>query len=133
MRGSDICVHASKHEALSGTLIEAMGYGVPCVATDTGGTAEIVLPDVCGFLVPPQDAAMLADRVVRLVRDESTRRAFAAAARAHFERNFTAGRCAAETAAFFDEIMAARRGGAACAPSSPAFENGVETHHNAPA
>lgn len=109
MRGVDIVVNPAKEEALGGALIEAIGYGVPCVATDTGGTAEIVLPDRCGYLVPRQDYAALARRTLELVRDDATRRTFAKNACAHFAENFTATRCANETAAFFEEIIATHR------------------------
>jgi glycosyltransferase involved in cell wall biosynthesis len=133
MRGVDLVLNPAKEEALGGSLIEAMGYGVPCVATDTGGTAEIVLPDACGLLVPPEDAAGLADCTVRLLHDEGMHKEFAANARAHFERNFTARRCATETAAYFDELIAARRAGETRPLPARAVENGVETHPAAPA
>jgi D-inositol-3-phosphate glycosyltransferase len=88
-------------------LIEAIGYGVPCVATDTGGTAEIVPDGICGRLVPRRDHNALAKRTVELVRDVESRKAFARNGRLHFERCFTAARCADATAAFFDEVIKA--------------------------
>lgn len=108
LRAVDVLVNPAKEEALGGALIEAIGYGVPCVATDTGGTAEIVPPGRCGFLVPRQDHEALAARTVELTRDESTCSAFRRNARAHFDENFTAARCAENTAAFFDEIIEKR-------------------------
>jgi glycosyltransferase involved in cell wall biosynthesis len=109
LRGADVLVNPSREEALGGALIEAIGHGLPCVATDTGGTAEIVPPGRCGFLVPREDHEALALRTVELVNDEQTRRTFARNARAHFDECFTLDRCAEQTAAFFDEIIEKHR------------------------
>jgi glycosyltransferase involved in cell wall biosynthesis len=105
MRGVDVFVNPAKEEALGGALIEAIGYGVPCVATDTGGTAEIVPDGQCGYLVPRGDCETLADRIVAVVRDEAASHRFRANGRARFSECFTALQCAERTAAFFDEII----------------------------
>ncbi len=105
MRGADVLVSSSKHEALGGALIEALAYGLPCIATNTGGTSEIVLDGRCGYLVPRKAHVALAERTVALLQDEQTRERFAVNARAHFAENFRLSRCADETAAFFDEII----------------------------
>jgi glycosyltransferase involved in cell wall biosynthesis len=108
MRGAHVMVHPAREEALSGALIEALGYGLPCVATDAGGTTEIVQDGVTGLLVPPGNAPALAHALLELVRDTERRRALAANARQRFLQNFTIERCADRTAAFFDEIMTRR-------------------------
>ena len=118
MRGVDVFVNPAREEALGGSLIEAIGYGVPCVATDTGGTSEIVPQGQCGYLVPRGDPTALAARVVQVVRDRSASRAFRAAGRARFAELFTAERCAEQTAAFFDEIIHTRSKAAARAARS---------------
>lgn len=107
MRGADVLVNPAKEEALGGALIEAMGYGLPAVATEAGGTREIVPDGHCGYLVPRRDPAALAERTVALVRDDATREAFRRNARAHFAEHFTVERCAERTGEFFDEVMAA--------------------------
>lgn len=105
MRGADILVNPAREEALGGALIEAMGYGLPCVATDVGGTAEIAPDGLCGLLVPPGEPDLMAARILELVGDAELRRKFAAQARQQFDRNFTIERCAEQTAAFFDEMI----------------------------
>ncbi len=109
LRGVDVLVNPAREEALGGSLIEAIGNGVPCVATDTGGTPEIVPHGKCGYLVPRQDPAALAERLVELLRDDETRARFRANARDHFDANFTIGPCADATAALFEDIIAQRR------------------------
>jgi glycosyltransferase involved in cell wall biosynthesis len=56
------------HEGIPVALIEAMSYGIPVVATSTGGTAELVIPGT-GLLVPPANPAALADAIGSLLRD----------------------------------------------------------------
>jgi hypothetical protein len=65
-RDADVFVLASLAEGLPRALIEAMGAGLPCVATDVGGVPEL-LP-VC-WMVPPRDPAALARTVRVLVED----------------------------------------------------------------
>lgn len=108
MRGADILVSSSRHEALGGALIEAMGYGLPCVATDTGGTSEIAPDGRCGLLVPRENPRRLAERAIELLRDHALRARFSRQAREHFANTFTVARCAEQTAACFMEILARR-------------------------
>jgi colanic acid/amylovoran biosynthesis glycosyltransferase len=55
------------HEGIPVALIEAMSYGVPVVATKTGGTAELVLPGT-GMLVPARDPEALADALQTMLQ-----------------------------------------------------------------
>jgi colanic acid/amylovoran biosynthesis glycosyltransferase len=52
------------HEGIPVALVEAMGYGVPVVATNTGGIPELVNSST-GILTPPGDPATLADGLER--------------------------------------------------------------------
>jgi glycosyltransferase involved in cell wall biosynthesis len=61
------------------TFLEALYSGLPLVTTALGGALEIVTPD-CGVLVPPGDAAALADTLHALIRDGEARRRMGAAA-----------------------------------------------------
>lgn len=65
-RCSGILVTPVWEEAFGNVVIEAMACGVPAVAYDRGGPAEIVVPGRTGFVVPPDDPRSMADAVVRL-------------------------------------------------------------------
>jgi glycosyltransferase involved in cell wall biosynthesis len=68
---------------------EAMAMGLPVLASALMGLKETVAPD-CGWLVPPGDAAALAEGLVRLTSlDETRRRAMGAAGRARVAELFT--------------------------------------------
>jgi glycosyltransferase involved in cell wall biosynthesis len=56
-------------EPFAVTILEAMGRGLPVVATDRGGTPEIVVDGETGLLVPADDPRALADAVERLLRE----------------------------------------------------------------
>lgn len=58
-------------EGLPRALLEAMARGLPAVATDVGGTPEL-LPRQC--LVPPRDPQALGARVAEVMKDEPGRR-----------------------------------------------------------
>jgi glycogen(starch) synthase len=56
------------------TPLQAMGCGLPVVATRTGGTPEGFVDGETALLIPPNDPQALADAVARLVRDPDLRR-----------------------------------------------------------
>ena len=61
-----------EHEGIPVAWVEAMSYGIPVIATATGGTAELVTPG-SGLLVQPADPEGLADAVERLIQDPTLR------------------------------------------------------------
>jgi glycosyltransferase involved in cell wall biosynthesis len=50
---------------------EAMSFGIPVVATDTGGVRDWLLPGVTGLLVPPADSTAMASAIDRLSSDRA--------------------------------------------------------------
>lgn len=73
MGASDIVVHATHSEGLSITVLEAMAAGVPVVTTDIPPCREALDGGRCGLLVPPLDAAALAEAICRILDDEPLR------------------------------------------------------------
>jgi hypothetical protein len=76
-------------EILPLAILEAMAAGIPVVATDVGGVADIVRDGDTGLLVPPEDPAALAAAVTRVLTDDRLadrlrRAAFALAAEPRF-------------------------------------------------
>ena len=52
-----------------------MALQKPVVATEGGGTNEIVIDEITGFLVPAYDTVMLAQKILVLVKDSDLREA----------------------------------------------------------
>lgn len=63
LAGCDLFVHPSLDDAFPTVLLEAMAAGLPVVASRVGGIPEIVEDGVTGILVPPGDAAALANAI----------------------------------------------------------------------
>ncbi|HEV2815032.1 MAG TPA: glycosyltransferase family 4 protein [Solirubrobacteraceae bacterium] len=62
-------VMPSRYEPFGIVFLEAMAWGLPCVAADACAMPEIVEDGVTGFVVPPQSPDVLADRLARLAAD----------------------------------------------------------------
>jgi glycosyltransferase involved in cell wall biosynthesis len=70
---SDIFVLPSKMETLPLVILEAMHAGLPVIATKVGGIPDVVKDNVNGYLVKPGDAEELADKLLKLLREDETR------------------------------------------------------------
>lgn len=84
----DVYVQPSVNEGLSLSILEAMAAGSAVVATDVGGTREVVVDGETGMLVPPGSSTAIASAVLHLLDDPAEREAIARAARARVETEF---------------------------------------------
>jgi glycosyltransferase involved in cell wall biosynthesis len=75
-------------DALPTILLEAMASARPVVSTCLSGIPEIVVPGETGLLMPPGDAAALADALAALLDDPGRRRAMGQAGRRRAEHLF---------------------------------------------
>jgi glycosyltransferase involved in cell wall biosynthesis len=87
----DALVLPSYREGLPNVILEAFRAGVPVVATAVGGTPELVFPGETGYLVRPDDADEMAQRLLQLLADDSDRRRMGRNARKLVETSFTFG------------------------------------------
>lgn len=88
LTAADLYVNSSISEGISLTILEAMAAALPVVATEVGGTPEIV-DGATGVLVPSRDPARLASAIIGLGIDHRRRERLAAAARRRVEAQFT--------------------------------------------
>ncbi|MEO7067513.1 MAG: glycosyltransferase [Rhodanobacter sp.] len=65
-----IQISASVHEGIPVSLLEAMGYGVPVVSTNTGSIGEL-LPASLGLTVPDRNPSALAAAIREVLCDSS--------------------------------------------------------------
>ena len=74
MRILDIFVLPSQAEGISNTILEAMATGLPVIATEVGGTPELVINNETGFLVPPSNPEEMATALYRQISDPENRK-----------------------------------------------------------
>lgn len=72
-RAADLLILPSYEEGLPYVIIEAMSAGLPIIATPVGAIPEVIKEGINGFLINPGDYKALAERIVRLCRDEELR------------------------------------------------------------
>jgi len=70
----DLLALSSRWEGMPNALLEAMASRKPVVATQAGGSAELVLDGETGFLVPCDDPEAMADRILQLLGDPALRK-----------------------------------------------------------
>lgn len=104
----DMVAQASSTEGLPNALLEAAAAGCPIVATDAGGTREIVVDGLTGLLVPIEDVDALAGGLRRLATDPGLRERLGRAARDRVERQFSMSRFVKEYGDLYQELVEAR-------------------------
>jgi glycosyltransferase involved in cell wall biosynthesis len=77
-----------RREGIPVVLMEAMGSGVPVIASNLSGIPELVNDLLTGLLVPPRDASFLADALERYIQDPGLRRRLGNAGRAKVVEEF---------------------------------------------
>ncbi len=66
-------MNLSKHESFGVSVLEASACGIPVVATQTGGLAEVIEDHETGFLVPVGDPERAAQAAEQLIADPALR------------------------------------------------------------
>ena len=87
---SDIFVSASYSEGFPLNIIEAMGCGLPVIATAVGGVTEIVDDRENGILIPTREVRELANALISLMEDDRLREKYGRNGRRKIEQEFGA-------------------------------------------
>ena len=103
--GLDLFVQSSVTEGLSNSLLEAMSWGVPAVATSVGGTREAVVDSVCGRLIPHSDEKAMANAILEPLRTPELLEGWGRAARKQVEDRFTVPKMMAGYEAAFEAAL----------------------------
>ena len=106
LNAADLLVLPSVREQFGQVLVEAMACGLPVVAVDAHGPAEIVRDGDTGWLVPPDDEEALADALVEAVNDDDERRRRGEAAYADARARYSWPALARDVAAVYDGVVA---------------------------
>jgi len=107
LTAADVVVLPSVREQFGQVLVEGMACGLPAIAVDAFGPAEIVRDGETGWLVPPDDVAALAAALVAAVEDPAERARRGAAAREDALGRFAWPALAARVAALYERVARA--------------------------
>jgi glycosyltransferase involved in cell wall biosynthesis len=88
-RKSDLFVFPSVNEGLAQVLLEAMSSGLPVIASDHSGAADVVTEGKDGFIVPVRDVDRMAEAILWCYQHRNEALAMGRAARAKIESQFT--------------------------------------------
>jgi glycosyltransferase involved in cell wall biosynthesis len=106
MSALDIFLLTSNREGMPNAVMEAMTLGLPCVVSNTGASAELVVAGETGYVCPVGDRDALATSVRRLLEDEECRKRFGANGKARMAREFAPDRMADATGALYSRLLA---------------------------
>jgi len=109
LAAADLFVLPSHEEGLSLALLEAMGAGLPVVASDIPGNRLAIRSGIEGLLVPVGNPADLAAAINDLLSDPARSAAFGAAARSRVQESFSLDRMVDDYLALFDRVLNSAR------------------------
>ena len=106
----DIAVLPSKAEGLPNAVLEYLAAGLPAIASNVGGNAEVIQDGVSGLLVPPGDSGALAQALLNVLRDPDLARRLGSGGQEHVRKNFSFERMIEQVDDLYTELLD-RRGG----------------------
>lgn len=105
LAGCDLFCLSSHMEGLGTSLLDAMSFGLPVVATAAGGIPEAVQDSVTGRLVPVRDADALGAALVNLLGDAEGRARMSRAGRERYLARFSTERMVQATLDVYRELV----------------------------
>ncbi|MBI3408466.1 MAG: glycosyltransferase [Planctomycetes bacterium] len=108
-QGFDVYVQTSDTEGIPNAVLEAMALETPVVATDVGGTKEIISDGVHGWLTPRRDAEALAQAIGEALSEPARTARIVHAARHRIENELSFSARLRAVEAIYEELAAARR------------------------
>ncbi|WP_153131839.1 TIGR03088 family PEP-CTERM/XrtA system glycosyltransferase [Dechloromonas hortensis] len=105
MRGLDCFVLPSLAEGISNTILEAMASGLPVIATNVGGNADLVVAEQTGVLIPSADPESMARAIIRMAKQADTRQSMALSGRRLVEEKFSMNAMVASYQGTYDKLL----------------------------
>ena len=108
--GMDVCVVPSRNSEPFGMVAaEASMYGLPVVASRTGGLIEVVLDDQTGYLVDAKSPEQIAEKLYALSTSPSTRVEMGRSGAAHVLSALSAKQMLDKMEVLFESLLSAKR------------------------
>jgi len=71
--GMDVICLTSNNEGTPVSMIEAQAGGIPVISTNVGGVCDVIQDGETGYIVPPNDLAAFAKKLLELIENENIR------------------------------------------------------------
>ncbi len=105
----DIAVLPSRAEGLPNAVLEYMAAGLPTIASNVGGNAELIQDGVTGLLVPAEDSPALSAALLRLLRNPEWSRQLATTGQRLATENYSFERLIREVDGLYTELLERRK------------------------
>ena len=105
---ADIYLSSSESEGMPVSVLEAMAWGLPVIASDIPGHRSVIDPGKTGFLYELNNVGELVDRVTAVATDTELARAVTAGARALVQEHYSDTRLAQQHADLYRRILQQR-------------------------
>ena len=101
---ADIFALSSENEGISNSIMEYMAFSKPVVASEGGGTSELVINGETGVLIPPGSSDLLAQNIERLLNEPLLAQRMGRNGRARIENRFSIDMMVRETYQLYSEF-----------------------------
>lgn len=106
VQAADIFVLPSETEGVSNALLEAMACGLAVVATDVGGSGEVLgRQQPCGLLIEPGDQEQLTRALLQVLRDRTLAEQLGREARSVVETAYSLDHIAGQYVALYESLL----------------------------
>jgi len=102
---ADVFISTPWYEPFGITPLEAMACGTPVIGSNVGGIKYSVVDQHTGFLVPPHEPTLLADKICTLLNDESLHHSMCKNAIRHVRHAFTWSKVAASIHQVYNKVL----------------------------
>ena len=110
MAASDVLLLTSRSEGVPQAVTQALGLGIPVVATQVGGVPELVQHETTGLLVPAEDSPAAAAALMRIAQNHAWAQQLGAQGRRHILAKFSLDAMLTQTENLFNRLLAAKPG-----------------------
>jgi alpha-maltose-1-phosphate synthase len=105
-RFSDVIIYPSMFEEPFGlAMLEAMASAKPIIVTSVGGMPEIIHDDINGYVVPRRNHVLLAEKIIKLLKDDELRIKLGRTGRQQVEGLYTKEIYAKKIAKVFEDTI----------------------------
>ncbi len=113
MGAADALLLTSRSEGVPQAVTQALGLGLPVVATAVGGVPELVRHEETGLLIPPENPTAAAEALLQLAQDPALAARLGAAGRQHALAHFSLEAMLDQTESLFRALLAEKTGASA--------------------